>query len=192
MSSLFSILSLFTEDVKLKHEAPMGDHRNLLRVLDGATQSNTNGDVSRPQTSLGPAIDATGSETPLDSPFISSQGDGVPSGMHRRLSSLPSPNVAGTLARVPPLTLDPNNEHKVNQQTDDHPRRKLRSRNSAHPDIVARAATDSTIAIIPASAFRRLTHSYPKATAHVIQVILTRFYRVTLVTSHQSSRPKSR
>src|SRR6266480_6072450 len=85
MSSLFSILSLFTEDVKLKHEAPMGDHRNLLRVLDGATQSNTNGDVSRPQTNLGTAIDDKGSETPLDSPFISSQGDGVPSGMHRRL-----------------------------------------------------------------------------------------------------------
>jgi len=185
MSSLFSILSLFTEDVKLKHGAPMGDHRNLLRPLDGTTHGNMNGDVTRPQTSLGPTIDATEAETPLDSPFASSQGEGVPGRMHRRLSSLPSPNAPGALPRVPPLTLDPSDEHKISQQAEDYPRRKLRSRHSAHPDIVARAATDSTIAIIPASAFRRLTRSYPKATAHVIQVILTRFYRVTLVTSHQ-------
>jgi len=56
--------------------------------------------------------------------------------------------------------------------------------NSAHPDIVARATVDTTIAIIPASAFRRLTRVYPKATAHIVQVILTRLQRVTLATGH--------
>lgn len=43
---------------------------------------------------------------------------------------------------------------------------------------------DTTIAIIPASAFRRLTRVYPKATAHIVQVILTRLQRVTLATGH--------
>jgi lysophospholipid hydrolase len=66
--------------------------------------------------------------------------------------------------------------------------RKPRSRStkpkSAHPDIVARATVDTTIAIIPASAFRRLTRVYPKATAHIVQVILTRLQRVTLATGH--------
>ena len=43
---------------------------------------------------------------------------------------------------------------------------------------------DTTIAIIPASAFRRLTRLYPRATAHIVQVILSRQQRVTLSTAH--------
>jgi len=56
---------------------------------------------------------------------------------------------------------------------------------SMHPDIVARASVDSTIAIIPAEAFRRLVRIYPKASAHIVQVILTRFQRVTFLTGHK-------
>ncbi|TKA49417.1 Lysophospholipase nte1 [Friedmanniomyces endolithicus] len=47
-----------------------------------------------------------------------------------------------------------------------------------------RAAVDTTIAIIPASAFHRITKIYPKATAHIVQVIITRLQRVTLGTVH--------
>ena len=54
-----------------------------------------------------------------------------------------------------------------------------------HPDIVARASVDSTIAIIPAEAFKRLVRIYPKASAHIVQVILTRFQRVTFLTGHK-------
>jgi lysophospholipid hydrolase len=56
---------------------------------------------------------------------------------------------------------------------------------SMHPDIVARASVDSTIAIIPAEAFKRLVRIYPKASAHIVQVILTRFQRVTFLTGHK-------
>ncbi|TFY54983.1 hypothetical protein EVJ58_g8536 [Rhodofomes roseus] len=49
---------------------------------------------------------------------------------------------------------------------------------------VARAAEDSTLAVIPAEAFRRLTKKFPKATAHIVQVILTRFSRVTFNAAH--------
>jgi CRP-like cAMP-binding protein len=34
---------------------------------------------------------------------------------------------------------------------------------------VARAVEDSTLAVIPAEAFRRLTKKFPKATAHIVQ-----------------------
>ena len=54
-----------------------------------------------------------------------------------------------------------------------------------HPDIVARASVDSTIAVIPAEAFKRLVRIYPKASAHIVQVILTRFQRVTFLTGHK-------
>jgi len=54
-----------------------------------------------------------------------------------------------------------------------------------HPDIVARATVDSTIAVVPAEAFRRLVRIYPKASAHIVQVILTRFQRVTFLTGHK-------
>jgi lysophospholipid hydrolase len=62
---------------------------------------------------------------------------------------------------------------------------KSQSRFSGYPYILARASEDSTIAIIPAAAFKRLTRLYPKATAHIVQVILNRFYRVTLATAYR-------
>lgn len=53
-----------------------------------------------------------------------------------------------------------------------------------HHGTVARATVDTTLAVIPAEAFRRLTHKFPKATAHIVQVIMTRFSRVTFNAAH--------
>ncbi|BGP47447.1 phosphatidylcholine and lysophosphatidylcholine phospholipase [Rhodotorula kratochvilovae] len=50
---------------------------------------------------------------------------------------------------------------------------------------IARAATDTTLAVIPAEAFRRLTKKFPNAAAHIVQVILTRLQRVTFLTAHK-------
>lgn len=52
------------------------------------------------------------------------------------------------------------------------------------PDIIARATAESTIAIIPAEAFIRLKNKYPRASSHIVQMILTRLYRVTFQTAH--------
>ncbi|AMD22066.1 HGL274Wp [Eremothecium sinecaudum] len=52
------------------------------------------------------------------------------------------------------------------------------------PDIVAYASTDCTIAVIPASAFKRLMVKYPRSATHIIQMILTKLYRVTFQTAH--------
>lgn len=161
MSSLFSILSLFSEDVKLRYTEDMdsstssiGPHRTHM------SESNPASPIPLDPFTPGP-LNAQG--------VSSSQVNGEP----------PS--------KVPPLALDPNGA-RPNRSRSRGPKYRSRSRqrnpNSIHPDIVARAVVDTTIAIIPASAFRRLTRVYPKATAHIIQVILTRLQRVTFATAH--------
>ncbi|KAI8927008.1 hypothetical protein BC831DRAFT_549467 [Entophlyctis helioformis] len=65
-----------------------------------------------------------------------------------------------------------------------HHRQKTKPR-SVHPNIVARAATSTTLAVIPAQAFRKLTEKFPDAAAHIVQVILTRFQRVTFLTLYR-------
>ena len=149
MSSLFSILSLFTEDVKLRHDDQLP---NGARFPNGVTTHTPDSIVA--------------------SPAVEPSTPGFSQGDEEQKRKLPS---------VPPLTLG--------SAFDDgrfrHQLPKSRLSVSAHPDIVARAVVDTTIAIIPASAFRRLTRVYPKATAHIVQVILTRLHRVTLSTAHQ-------
>lgn len=51
-------------------------------------------------------------------------------------------------------------------------------------EIVIRASEESTIAIIPRRTFHKLVLKYPKATTHIVQVILTRLSRVTFQTGH--------
>ncbi|KAI9272688.1 hypothetical protein BDA99DRAFT_498976 [Phascolomyces articulosus] len=63
--------------------------------------------------------------------------------------------------------------------------KKKRRYKSVHPNIVARATVDTTLAVIPEEAFHKLAQKFPKAAAHIIQVILTRFQRVTLMTGHR-------
>lgn len=50
---------------------------------------------------------------------------------------------------------------------------------------IGRATVDTTLAVIPAEAFKRLTKKFPNAAAHIVQVILTRLSRVTFHTAHK-------
>jgi lysophospholipid hydrolase len=50
---------------------------------------------------------------------------------------------------------------------------------------VARATVDSTLAVIPIEAFKKLTRKFPKATGSIVQVVLERFSRVTFMTAHK-------
>lgn len=166
MSSLFSILTLFTEDVHLRQ---------------GSDDNTRN---------------ASGKSL-LPSSMPGSPGSFVPG---PQLGSPPTPHGAeglgvAALPTVPPLDLEESAEQaktgtntaeqspRVPPTSQPHSRRQAKSK-SVHPDIVARAMVDTTIAIIPASAFRRLTRMYPRATAHIVQVILTRLQRVTFSTAH--------
>ncbi|KAI9848233.1 MAG: phosphatidylcholine and lysophosphatidylcholine phospholipase [Thelocarpon superellum] len=178
MSSLFSILSLFTEDVQLRHsdeEDPGNDLASSGKLTPG-----------REPRSAG----LMGGSTP-SSPTA---GPGSPhaSGIARdnRPSAL-TMTAGDRLPSIPPFSLDPPPDPRHPGARPTHgapgrqrPRGTLHRSMSVHPDILARATVDTTIAIIPATAFRRLTRVYPRATAHIVQVILTRLQRVTLATAH--------
>ena len=174
MSSLFSVLSLFTEDVKLRHD----DDR------DGrpASSASSAGFPFGRTTESGPNTPGWLGEA---NPQMTAYTD-----PRSRASSTAATN--GHLPAVPPLSLNSASDQPHPQRTD-HDRngdgvwgasRRPENRKSVHPDVVARATVDTTIAIIPATAFHRLTRVYPKATAHIVQVILTRLQRVTLATAH--------
>ncbi|KAL0265014.1 phosphatidylcholine and lysophosphatidylcholine phospholipase [Diplodia seriata] len=179
MSSLFSILSLFTEDVKLRHDEDQG--------MDSA-----------PPTAGGPRLQRADSQPMVGSVTPQSENFDMPPQMTpmsprselsnaRRASEMASPTAGGQLPRVPSLSLDTNRSQDFEQHAASRKASESKTRKqlkSAHPDIVARATVDTTIAIIPATAFKRLTRVYPRATAHIIQVILTRLQRVTLSTGH--------
>lgn len=165
MSSLFSILSLFTEDVKLHPDHPRESANSIFANHNSHTPDSSV--ASPPSTPAGPLN-------------------------QERTSSTPSQELASKqrLPHVPPLALEPAfDEEKVRQSRTTKRQQRQQQQPaghpSVHPDIVARATVDTTIAIIPASSFRRLTRVYPKATAHIVQVILTRLHRVTLSTAHQ-------
>lgn len=172
MSSLFSVLSLFTEDVKLRHD----------QERDGRPASSAS---SRGFPGMTPL---SGPDSPKWTPESHTYSGTWPN--RSRASSTAATNGQdGQLPAVPPLSLDPAPPPKAqHSQRTDHDRMgnraKSEKRKSVHPDIVARATVDTTIAIIPATAFHRLTRVYPKATAHIVQVILTRLQRVTLATAH--------
>ncbi|OAX84341.1 lysophospholipase NTE1 [Emergomyces africanus] len=164
MSSLFSILSLFTEDVKLRHSE---DAESGASSVDPTR-------VAPPMSTTSPSF----VESPTAPNFQSFRGE-MPPRMNRNAAPLPT---------VPHLALEDSHasfqSEPHNYQYRPKKSRKPKEKISVHPDIVARAMVDTTIAIIPASAFRRLTRVYPRATAHIIQVILTRLQRVTFATAH--------
>ncbi|GAM88059.1 hypothetical protein ANO11243_060890 [Dothideomycetidae sp. 11243] len=171
MSSLFSILSLFTEDVKLRHDG-QEENQDL---------ANADAPFLRAGMQRHPS-NASAMDSNVASPMVE---ESPRPGSRRRFSAF------GQNSAVPHFSLDNGDDAdgefppSPSRRRPNPPRlRRIRRQMSAHPDIVARASVDTTIAIIPATAFHRLTRVYPKATAHIVQVILTRLQRVTLATSH--------
>ncbi|KAF8427767.1 hypothetical protein EV426DRAFT_588237, partial [Tirmania nivea] len=167
LSSLFTILSLFTEDVKLRHE---------FDDFDGGADSSASSTLGR----MGDGL-----FTPITDTARPSSVAGHPM---QRAASEDYPR--GSLPFVPPLSLNDESPSRTQPSRPTTPmenrlkRPKPKKTQSVHPDIIARASVDTTIAVIPATAFRRLTRIYPKATAHIVQVILTRFQRVTFLTAY--------
>lgn len=167
MSSLFTIMALFTEGVKLRHSDDDSPVPNV--ALSPNARSRFSSVVDNQK-----AHDLSFPTTPMSEE--TSDGRGL------RITDPGSlPASGGSLPRVPPMSLDdglPPRPHLKQR-----PALKQGVSGSAHPDIIARASVDTTIAIIPASAFRRLIKTYPKATSHIVHLILSRFQRVTLATA---------
>ncbi|KAF1826383.1 patatin-domain-containing protein [Dissoconium aciculare CBS 342.82] len=179
MSSLFSILALFTDNVKLRYH-----EEDDSVTTQGPSPSNR----QRPRHAHSVDEDFA-NESGANSPATWTSR---PSSRHRASSNM-ALTVSGNVMRdPPPLALDsgaePSHLHPSRgpgfSRSSSYRQSKLKQQASAHPDIVARATVDTTIAIIPASAFHRITKMFPKATADIVHVILTRLQRVTLATAH--------
>ncbi|OTB06387.1 hypothetical protein M426DRAFT_319120 [Hypoxylon sp. CI-4A] len=168
MSSLFSIMSLFTEDVKLKLPSEELEPNDT----DGRPSHQRLSRASFSRQHDTPTLFTEATDLDQAHGRLATAGD---SGV----TTPSSPNQTA-LPKIPPISLDdlpmPQKPHR--------PEPKRTATTSVHPDIIARATVDTTIAIIPASAFRRLIRVYPKATAHIVHVILSRFQRVTLATAY--------
>ncbi|CAK3816066.1 lysophospholipase NTE1 [Lecanosticta acicola] len=180
MSSLFSILALFTDNVKLRFDEE-----------DEHLQSAGSGTNLKSHLKMTVNDEDVNHESGTDGGLQWGAAGGASRPVSRQRAS--SGFMGTSFREPPPLALDSstdNSQPKISSRRPSFIRgnsvraKKAKKQASAHPDIVARATVDTTIAIIPASAFHRITRIYPKATAHIVQVILTRLQRVTLATAN--------
>jgi lysophospholipid hydrolase len=158
LSSLFSILSLFTEHIKISWQED--DHPDALggnsaSVVRGPRTVRADSDVSR---------------FSLDYASVAS-----------RPSSATSISSSGSTAHPADATspVGPTSPYHIGDRFKSPPRRASRSRSYSNPTtqlhhgIVARAKEDSTLAFIPAEAFRRVAKKFPKATSHIVQGMIS-------------------
>ncbi|KAF9282674.1 phosphatidylcholine and lysophosphatidylcholine phospholipase [Mortierella alpina] len=155
LSSLFTILSLFTENKK--HPSALGHGLRTKTNMHTPTSPLSNPDHMAlfEDESAAVALEAArGMETtPRQSDIhgFENQED-------------PEDSTQPTHSRTPSTYQPPKIKRRV---------------------IIAKAMVDTTLAVIPAEAFHRLTQKFPQAVAHIVQVILIRFQRVTLLTGHK-------
>lgn len=146
LSSLFTILSLFTEDVQMSWQD------------DGLDISSD--EIRLPSPYSEHRIDSDVSQLDLENPSL-----------RRRQSSLSSASTVHAHS-VKSSGSHYGSARSVTSTTRGAgPQADSTSAAPAHRAVVARALEDTTLAVIPAEAFRRLTKKYPKATGHVVQGI---------------------
>lgn len=153
LSSLFSILSLFTDEVKLSWQDDSA----------GLPASRSGNQATSPRSTRPGRTDSDVSQIDLDivmnrghSQSISSSGSTAhPPEIMSPHTDLLSPSRVDQRSRI--ATSD---AHSLSDST---------PRSQFHHGIVGRATEDSTLAVIPAEAFRRVTKKFPKATGHIVQ-----------------------
>jgi lysophospholipid hydrolase len=207
ISSLFSILSLFTEDIKLSAMPTEEPEEPYLR-----RSSRANSDVSQLDSKeMGgfnfspmemspvdgepfPPMDGVVTGRPRSSSISTAEGTSRPTSWSpppdaKAAASQPvttshSPSLGPT--QRPPL-LPRKMKVDVGRGTPNsgRPRMGTPQLEEAMKGSIARAKVDSTLAVIPAEAFRKLTRKYPRATGSIVQVVLERFSRVTFMTAHK-------
>lgn len=159
LSSLFTILSLFTEDVKISWTEQLTESPTSLSSLEIESRQLVMPSRSRTRNA-GSSSHVGGSSKARRSSVSSS------STVHATSGTAEWESRSGLMSPMP--------EEESKPFSETHNR-----------GVVARAVEDATLAVIPAEAFRRLTKKFPKATSHIVQVILTRFSRVTFNAAHK-------
>lgn len=154
LSSLFTILSLFTEDVQIAWQESKPD-------LSRSTTSLQRDDGDVPQFDLSGA--ASFELVPAQRPrpqravSISSEGSTIHPIVTEPEDVSPPWDDGGAVSR-PDTPVAPRS-----------PRTPAHSMTQLNHGTIARATVDSTLAVIPAEAFRRLTKKFPKASGHIVQ-----------------------
>lgn len=180
LSSLFTILSLFTENVKISWQDEESGHEDDAESVISAGGTSTteshppirvrsrrsDSDVS--QMSLENAAFVRSPQPmspPITSPRTRGRGASVSSsGSTVHADEYKSPPLR-SLSRGPSVSaVSSGSNHTAYGR-----RRPAPEHHSHHYGVVARATEDSTLAVIPAEAFRRLTKKFPKAAAHIVQ-----------------------
>ncbi|TFK26799.1 hydrolase [Coprinopsis marcescibilis] len=178
LSSLFTILSLFTEEVQMSWQDV---------YPDGTTEDTP--DLEQEEFVL-PRRHSGGADSDVSSIDLSTKSlrqDG-----RARRYSIASTATTSTVhaaearsSRGGSSSPTAHSDTRLNMPSFGHALNSNNRSFPAHRGVVARATVDTTLAVIPAEAFKRLTKKYPKATGHIVQVILTRFSRVTFTAAHK-------
>jgi lysophospholipid hydrolase len=148
LSSLFTILSLFTEDVHISWDQSSEDP--AMTASPHERHTTTDSDISL---------------LSLDSSSVGPQG-----GSRRRSASSAASTIhAGGFVTSPDVMASSESGDTHRPQSTYSSRPKPLHPSRSHRGVIARATVDSTLAVIPAEAFRRLTKQHPKATGHVVQ-----------------------
>ncbi|KAJ2417281.1 phosphatidylcholine and lysophosphatidylcholine phospholipase [Coemansia sp. RSA 2530] len=179
LSSLFSILSLFTagvpvrRDARNQHTVPTSAARHADQDQQQQRQFLADYTLNEAQSHVDyHGVDAAGARA---SPLTSSNMTPPTASNHERRSSIGSHIFLDT-------AINSHGPSSAFTSTRSDAAATQGESKSLRPNIVARATVDTTLAMIPASAFQRVTKLYPKAAAHILQVILTRLQRVTFNT----------
>lgn len=196
LSSLFTILSLFTEDVRLSWE---GDSPHTEGDVPGGGYSTDEEERDEEDTTE----ESSGTTVPRRKKRSDSDVSQLDGGLGVSVNG--GKAKSGTLLQ-PPMSGESDTDDAWTRGTGTVPRPQRRrssrsGRNSATPTrrpapsstaayprpsrVIARATVDTTLAVIPSFAFKRLRQKFPKATGQIVNVILTRFARVTFMTAHK-------
>lgn len=171
ISSLFTILSLFTEDILPDADVQAGTGR--FRRFSGFAFSDS--PSMEPRDGARPSGQFT-------SPPLQKTPDANGNGSYFDANIGPSPQMHTSPQPQIPAEM----EDAANTSGDDgyFAHKSKNDFEQFHEEILARAKTHATIAVIPEEAFTTLANKYPKSTAHIVQLILTHCQRVTFQTCH--------
>ncbi|KAJ2872251.1 phosphatidylcholine and lysophosphatidylcholine phospholipase, partial [Coemansia aciculifera] len=201
LSSLFSILSLFTAGVPVRRDAqsqhPAPPTSAALAAAATSAARHIDQDLQQQQRQHLTEYALSEAQSHVDYHGVEAAGARASPLMFANLSSEPpssstqAPSIASDYERrssigshVFPDPTSSSHAPRVSSSafTGARPGPALGEAKTLRPNIIARATVDTTLAMIPASAFQRVTKLYPKAAAHILQVILTRLQRVTFAT----------
>lgn len=146
LSSLFTILSLFTEKVRLRYEEDeqTEEHQQFNEAANKAGRPQLDRNIS----------------------YLELAGRGRAGSLSDARSASATPDRHSPNGRPSPASSRRSSATEVHDQEAQNAHGK---RGRQHEPIVARAKVDTTLAVIPAEAFQRVTKKFPNASGHIIQ-----------------------